>query len=205
MDIAIVGSGHVGKALGDAWKAAGHRVTFGVRDPASPKAVDLRGGKFGVASVADAARGAAVLLLAVPWPELADAIESAGPLAGKIVIDATNPLTPALELAIGYTESAGETAGRLAKGARVVKAFNTTGAENMVRAREVPSRPLMFVAGDDVEAKKTAQRLAADIGFEPVDAGPLRASRLLEPIAMQWIKLAYGGLGTNFAYAFVRR
>jgi 8-hydroxy-5-deazaflavin:NADPH oxidoreductase len=157
-----------------------------------------------VVAVADAARQAEVMLLAVPWPEVPNAIQSLGPLQGKIVIDATNPLTAALELAIGHDDSAGETIGRLAKGARVVKAFNTTGAENMSRARDFSARPVMLVAGDDADAKKTVQKLAADIGFEPVDAGPLSASRLLEPMAMQWIKLALGGLGTNFAYAFVR-
>lgn len=205
MRIAIVGSGHVGQALAEAWKAAGHDITVAAREPSGQKAGDLRKRGFGVAAVADAAREAEIVLLAVPWPEVAKAIQSLGPLTGKIVVDVTNPLTPAFELAIGHDDSAGETVGRLAKGARVVKAFNTTGAENMSHAREFPAKPVMFVAGDDADAKKTVQKLAAEIGFEPIDAGPLRASRLLEPIAMQWIKLALGGTGTNFAYAFVRR
>src|ERR1051326_7370268 len=205
MKILIVGSGHVGQALGSAWKAAGHNITYAVRDPGDQKADDLRKRGFGVAAAADAARAADVIMLAVPWPELGNAVQSLGTLTGKVVIDATNPLTAAMELAIGHDDSAGEPVGRLARGAQVVKAFNTTGADNMARAREFPARPVMFIAGYDASAKRTVEKLAADIGFEPIDAGPLRASRLLEPIAMQWIKLAFGGLGTSFAYAFARR
>ncbi len=115
-------------------------------------------------------------------------------------------LSPAdLELAIGQGDSAGETVARLAHGARVVKAFNTTGAENMDKARDFPSKPAMFIAGDDAEAKKTVERLAKEIGFETVDAGPLKASRYLEPMAMQWIKLAFSGMGVEFAYSLIRR
>lgn len=205
MNIAIVGSGRVGQALGGAWKAAGHAVTFGMREPQGEKAGQLRAGGFAVAAPAEAAKGAEAILLAVPWTEIATVIEALGPLERKILIDATNPLTPDRDMALGFDDSAGETVGLLAQGARVVKAFNTTGAENMAKARDFPARPAMFVAGDDAPAKRAVAALAADIGFEPVDAGPLKASRYLEPMAMQWIKLAYGGTGRDFAYALIRR
>lgn len=205
MNLVIVGSGNVGHALGSAWKTAGHAITFAVRDPHSAKSVGLGKEGFGVSKLAGAVEKGDVILLAVPWSEIAKAIESLGSLAGKTVIDATNPLTADLELALGLDDSGGETVGRLCRGARVVKAFNTTGAENMNKADGFPSKPVMFVAGDDAGAKDTVRKLAEDIGFEPVDAGPLHASRYLEPMATQWIKLAFSGMGTQFAYAIVRR
>lgn len=205
MQIAIVGSGNVGHALGGAWKTSGHDIVFAVREPGAGKAKQLAKEGFRVARMADAAKGADVIMLAVPWTEIATVIESLGPLKGKIVIDATNPLTPDLEMGLGFDDSAGETVALLAPGARVVKAFNTTGAENMAKAKDFPNKPVMFVAGDDAAAKKTVQKLAEDIGFEAIDAGPLKASRYLEPMAMQWIKLAYGGGGTQFAFSLVRR
>lgn len=204
MHIAIVGGGNVGQALGSAWKAAGHKITFAARDLKSSNAVKLKAAGYDLVPLAGATK-AEVILLAIPWQGVEQAVKSLGPLAGKIVIDATNPLTADLELAIGHGDSAGETVARLAHDARVVKAFNTTGAENMDKAGDFPSKPAMFIAGDDAEAKKTVEKLAMEIGFEPVDAGPLKASRYLEPMAMQWIKLAFSGMGVQFAYSLVRR
>jgi len=204
MKIAIVGAGNVGKALGAAWKAARHDVAYALR-PGSSKTKQLEKDGFPVSPMADAAKSADVIVLAIPWIEAAPVIESLGSLKGKIVIDPTNPVSPDFEMELGFDDSAGETVALLAQGARVVKAFNTTGAENMVKAKDFPARPVMFVAGDDADAKKTVTKLAEDIGFEAIDAGPLKASRYLEPMAMQWIKLAYGGAGKQFAYALVRR
>ena len=204
MKIAIVGAGNVGKALGGAWKAATHDVTYALRE-GSDKAKQLSKDGFAIAGMADAAKAADVIVLAVPFTEIAPVIEALGPLKGKIVIDATNPVSPELEIELGFDDSAGETVALLAQGARVVKAFNTTGAENMAKAKDFPAKPVMFVAGDDADAKKAVQKLADEIGFEAIDAGPLKASRYLEPMAMQWIKLAFGGTGTKFAFALVRR
>jgi NADPH-dependent F420 reductase len=205
MKIAIIGAGNVGKALGGAWKAAKHDVVIAAREPAGDKAKQLAKDGFSVAAMADAAKTADVILLAIPWTEIAPVIEALGPLKGKIIIDATNPVSPELEMELGFDDSAGETVALLAPGARVVKAFNTTGSDNMAKAKDFPARPAMFVAGDDADAKKSVQKLADDIGFEAIDAGPLKASRYLEPMAMQWIKLAYGGTGKQFAFSLVRR
>lgn len=204
MKIAIVGAGNVGKALGAAWKAGKHDVVYALR-PGSDKTKQLEKDGFSVSPLADAAKSADVIVLAIPWIEAAAVIESLGSLKGKIVIDPTNPVSPDFEMELGFDDSAGETLALLAQGARVVKAFNTTGAENMTNAKDFPAKPVMFVAGDDAEAKKTVTKLAEDIGFEAIDAGPLKASRYLEPMAMQWIKLAYGGAGKQFAYSLVRR
>jgi 8-hydroxy-5-deazaflavin:NADPH oxidoreductase len=204
MKIAIVGAGSVGKALGAAWKAAKQDVVFALR-AGSDKAKQAEKDGFAVLPVEGAAKNADVIVLAIPWTEAAPVIEALGDLKGKIVVDPTNPVSPEFEMELGFDDSAGETVALLAPGARVVKAFNTTGADNMAKAKDFPAKPVMFVAGDDADAKKTVSKLAEDIGFEAIDAGPLKASRYLEPMAMQWIKLAYGGAGTQFAYALVRR
>ena len=204
MKIAIVGAGNVGKALGAAWKAAKHDVVYALR-PGSDKTKQLEKDGFSISPLADAAKSADVIVLAIPWIEAAPVIEALGSLKGKIVIDPTNPVSPDFEMELGFDDSAGETVALLAQGARVVKAFNTTGADNMAKAKDFSAKPVMFVAGDDADARKTVSKLAEDIGFEAIDAGPLKASRYLEPMAMQWIKLAYGGVGKQFAFSLVRR
>jgi 8-hydroxy-5-deazaflavin:NADPH oxidoreductase len=205
MNITIVGSGNVGRALGVGWQKAGHSVTFAARDPAGAKAAELRRDGFAVAPQGDAGK-ADVVVLAVPWSGIEATVRALGDLAGKIMIDATNPLTANLELALGFSDSAGETVARLARGARVVKAFNTTGANNMANSHYPGGKVMMPVAGDDAAAKETVMALAADLGFEPVDAGPLAMSRQLEPMAMLWIKLAYAqGMGREFGFAVLRR
>jgi hypothetical protein len=206
MNITICGSGNVGRALAGGWKKAGHRVIFAARDPKGAKAAELTKDGYAVAAQADAAKSADVIVLATPWDATAGVIKALGSLAGKVVVDATNPLTAKLELALGFNDSAGETVARLATGAKVVKAFNTTGANNMANGTYDGGRLMMPVAGDDAAAKKTVMGLAADLGFEPVDTGPLSMSRHLEPMAMLWIKLAYAqGLGREFGFAVLKR
>lgn len=209
MKIAIIGAGNVGSTLGKAWAAKGHEIVFGVRDPRSAKTQDVvraTGAKARAASVADAAGACDVVLLATPWPSTQEAVRSAGDLAGKVVIDATNPLKPDLSgLAVGLTSSAGEEVARWAKGARVVKCFNTIGAEHMSDPRIAGQSASMFLCGDDVGAKSTVARLATELGFESVDVGPLTQARLLEPLAMLWISMAYAhGLGTGIAFKLLR-
>ena len=205
MNITIVGSGNVGRALGAGWKKAGHSITFAARDPAGGKAAELKRDGFAVGPQADAGK-ADVIVLAVPWTGIEATVRALGPLAGRTVIDATNPLTANLEMALGFSDSAGETVARLAKGARVVKAFNTTGANNMADSHYPGGKLMMPVAADDAAAKKTVMTLAAELGFEPIDAGPLAMSRYLEPMAMCWIKLAYGqGMGREFGFGVLKR
>jgi 8-hydroxy-5-deazaflavin:NADPH oxidoreductase len=206
MQIAIVGAGNVGRALGAGWRAAGHQVSYALRHLTGKSADEARKAGLRVTAMGDAAAPAELVVIAVPWQSVPDALRALGDLTGKIVIDATNPLTPGLDLALGYSDSAAETVARLAKGAHVVKAFNTTGAENMARAHDFKMRALMPVASDDAAAKATVMKLADELGFEAVDAGPLKAARLLEPLAMFWIKQAIERkFGTNFAFAFTRR
>jgi len=206
MRMTIVGAGNVGKALGTGWRKTGHEISYALRDPVGKRAGELKQLGFATAAMAEGAAKAEVIVMAVPWPAVSNAVGQLGDLTGKIVVDATNPLTPALELALGFSDSAGESLARLAKGARVVKAFNTTGAENMAKAHTFKIKALMPVAGDDQPAKAVVMKLADELGFEAVDAGPLRAARLLEPMAVLWIKQAIERkFGTNFAFALTRR
>jgi predicted dinucleotide-binding enzyme len=203
MNIVIVGAGNVGSALGRGWHHAGHKVTFAVRDPSKREKSEPG---ISVVPLAGAAAGADVVALTVPWPAVAPALKALGPLAGKIVLDATNPLTPDFALAVGHTDSAGETVARLAPGARVIKAFNTTGFNNMADSRYSGGKLVMLVAGDDADAKTAVLALASDLGFDGVDAGPLTMSRYLEPMAMVWIKLAIAQkMGRDFGFALLRR
>jgi hypothetical protein len=210
MKIAIIGIGNVGSALGRRWAAARHDVVFGVRDPAGSKAQSVvreAGPPTRAATVDAAAAFGDVVVLATPFDATEDAIRQAGGLAGKIVVDCTNPLRSDLSgLSVGHTTSAGETVARWAPQARVVKALNTTGAGNMLDPRYPDGTAAMFVCGDDLAAKATVSELVAALGFDVVDAGPLTQARLLEPLAMLWISLAYRQqLGPGIAFRLMRR
>jgi 8-hydroxy-5-deazaflavin:NADPH oxidoreductase len=200
MKIAILGAGNVGQALGSGWAKSGHNVVFGVRSPS-------KAGVPNATYVRDAAQAADVVLLAVPWEAVPDALRSAGDLTGKLILDATNPLLPDLSgLAVEPGTSGGEKVAALAGGIPVVKIFNTTGAPNMANPDYKGQRATMFYCGDDANAKSIAAGLATDVGFDPVDAGPLQQARLLEPLALLWISLALKqGLGVNIALNLVRR
>ncbi len=126
---------------------------------------------------------------------------------GRILIDATNPLAPGLAgLSVGTTTSGAEQIAAAARGARVVKAFNTTGAENMADSRYPGGAVFMPVCGDDAEARSRVVALAALIGYDAVDCGDLRSARYLEPFAMTWIHMAIKlGHGRNFAFSRLRR
>jgi predicted dinucleotide-binding enzyme len=205
MRITVIGAGNVGRALGQVWAKHGHDVRFGVRNPA-----DAKYGELGaVATAGEAAANAEVIVIATPWPATEAAIRGLGDLAGKTVIDCTNPLgmgADGLSLVLGHTTSAGELVAEWAKGAAVFKAFNSTGASNMDDLSGYRIPPAMFAAGDDAARKPTVMGLVREIGFQAIDAGPLKNARLLEPLAMLWIDQAlYRGAGRDFAFAVVRK
>ena len=202
MNIGIVGSGQVGGTLGKRWAAAGYTVAFGSRNPGT---AEMRA--LGAVPLREAVAASDVVLVATPWQATRGAIEQAGSFAGKILIDATNPLAPRLEgLELGTTTSAAEQVAAWAPGAHVVKAFNTVGYNIMADPRFGQAAAVMFYCGDDPGAKKAVHRLAADLGFDPVDAGPLTQARVLEPFALLWISLAYqAGLGREIGFQLLRR
>jgi hypothetical protein len=210
MHIGIIGTGNVGSALGKRWAAASHAIMFGARDPGAAKVKALvaevgSGARAG--QIAEAAAFGEVVVLATPFPATEDAVRQAGSLAGKVVVDCTNPLNADFTgLTVGHSTSAGESVAAWARGARVVKALNCTGAGNMLDPGYGTERASMFVCGDDAAAKATVADLVRALGFDVIDAGPLRSARLLEPLAMLWITLAYGlGHGPNIAFRLLRR
>jgi 8-hydroxy-5-deazaflavin:NADPH oxidoreductase len=202
MKIAIIGTGNVGSALANRWSKTSHSVVFGVRD--IKKAV-AGNPEIPTRLVNDAIADADAILLAVPF-DAVESIVTKSNLAKKTLLDATNPLRADLSgLTIGPETSAAEKIAGWALGAHVVKVFNTTGANNMADP-SYHGRPLtMLYAGDDPGAKEIAARLIRDAGMDPVDAGPLRNARLLEPFAMMWIYLAFHGAGRDFAFQLVKR
>jgi len=211
MNIAIIGSGNVGGTLGSRWAKLGHKITFAVRKPEDPKirkVLDAAGPNAHATTIPEAVKDAPVVVLTTSWEGTQDALKSAGNLSGKILIDATNPLFQDLQrgLVIGHTTSGGEQVAAWSPGARVVKAFNTTGAGNMANPKFGADAATMFICGDDAEAKATVTKLSNELGFETCDAGPLSAARYLEPLAMLWIHQAYALCwGPNFALKVIRR
>jgi 8-hydroxy-5-deazaflavin:NADPH oxidoreductase len=207
MNIGIAGSGNVGATLGRRFAQLGHSVAFGTRRPDSPEMAELaRVPNARVTSQLDAAQSADVIVLATPWPGTAEAIRGLGNLSGKILLDCVNPLKANLEgLDIPNTTSAAEQVAQWAPGARVVKIFNTVGANIMANPSFAAGPVTLFYCGDDAGAKSVARDLAAGIGFDPVDAGPLKQARVLEPFALLWISLAIGGQGRDIAFHLMRR
>jgi len=202
MRIAIIGAGRVGRALGARWTEVGHDVVYGVRDPGDPKVGDLAR----VATPQEAVDGADVVLIALPWAATQEVVS--GLDAGDaVVLDATNPLAVnARELVANPSLAGAELVRDWMGGARVVKAFNTTGSGNMANPDYGAQKPMMPVAGDDEAAKAVAIELANEIGFVGIDTGPLSGARDLEHLAMLWIRLAYPlGNGPDIAFALLRR
>jgi 8-hydroxy-5-deazaflavin:NADPH oxidoreductase len=194
MKIAVLGAGNVGKALGEALAASGHDVVYGVRDPKRSEAKPTK-------TVVDAIQDSDAI---ATGPLLR---ENAIALVGKIVIDATNPLKPDLSgLSLTGDVSGAELLQRKAPSAQLFKAFNTTGFGNMRNPVYPQGRAVMFVAGPDGNGKQTVMQLVTDVGFDAVDAGDLTQARLLEPLAMLWIKLAFAkGFGVDCAFVLARR
>jgi predicted dinucleotide-binding enzyme len=209
MKLSIIGAGAVGGTLGRAWARKGHDVFFGVRRPQDDKTQHLlrsAGPNARAGTVREAAAFGGVVVLATPWPATEAAIRDAGDLSGKVVIDCTNPLKPDFSgLEVGFTTSGAEMVAGWAKGAKVFKAFNTTGFNVMADPVIGGTRTVMLVCGDDEAAKPAVLGLVTDVGFEAVDAGGLTQARLLEAWGMLWIHLAFPGVGRDFGFALVRR
>src|SRR5260370_4574133 len=198
MKIGIIGAGNVGGTLGKRWAASGHDIKFGVRAPADKKISTLLaecGARASAGSIAEAAAFGEVIALTTPWDAAKSAIGAVGKLSGKILVDCTNPVAVGgnvmAGLAIGHTTSAAEEVARWANGAKVVKAFNTTGADNMANPRYGSDQAVMFIAGDDAHAKNRGTELSNEHGLQNIDAGPLRQTLLQEPPAMPGTPLTF--------------
>jgi hypothetical protein len=206
--IAILGAGNVGMALARAFVARGESIVFGVPDPDKYRnAVAALGPAASIGSTGAAVAASDLVIVATPYPAALSVAGSVPDWANRILVDATNPLAPGLSgLSVGTTTSGAEEIAKAARGARVVKAFNTTGAENMADSRYAGGAVFMPVCGDDTEARNRVITLATSIGFDAVDCGDLKVARYLEPFAMTWIHMAIRlGHGRSFAFARLRR
>lgn len=210
MQIAIIGAGSVGSALAHGLSAKGHSILLGVRDASDPKLGPLlSNGLTRATSPQQAAAAADIVILALPWAAAETAVAGLGNLSGKVVIDCMNPLgmrDGALGLLLGFDTSGAEQLARWLPGARIVKTLNQVGAEVMADTSGFAVPPVMFMAGDDQEAKTIVAGLLTDLGFDPHDAGALRQARLLEPFGMVWINQAIlRGKGRDWAFVAMPR
>lgn len=198
----------MGGSLARQFAAAGHKVMLSARDKEHAEAcADGCGANAKAGTISEAVKFGEVVVLAVPYIQLASALKSAGELKGRILLDITNALTPDFKsLAVGFSTSAAEELAALAPKAKVVKAFNTIFADVVRNPEFSEGKPAVFVVSDHKDAKRQIMDLASDIGFEPLDAGPLKNARLLEPLGMLNITLAYHlGMGTGIAFRLMRR
>ncbi|HXJ20753.1 MAG TPA: NAD(P)-binding domain-containing protein [Polyangia bacterium] len=211
MRLGILGSGLMGGKLGTLFARAGHIVTFSYArndDKLRALARDA-GGQARAGTPSQAARDAEAVLLAVHWSRFDDVLGQAGDLTGKVVLTCSLPMNESdTALAVGRTSSGAEQLAQRLPGAAVVSAFNTVPSEvlfGVFAARDHSPRPSLAYCGDDPAAKQVAGSLIRDVGFDPVDAGPLRIARYTEPFALLVAQLAYEtGAGPEVAYRFVR-
>jgi len=211
MRIGILGSGLMGGKLGTLFARAGHEVVFSyARSRRKLQRLARNAGRRAHAgSPADAVRDADAVLLAVHWMRVDDVLRQAGSLAGKTVITCSLPMNADdSALVIGGSSSGAEALAKKARRAHIVSAFGTVPSEvlfGVYGARRRRHRPSLAYCGDDDAAKATAAALIRDVGFDPVDAGPLRVARYLEPFTLLIAQLAYeGDEGPEIAYRFER-
>jgi hypothetical protein len=208
MRVGILGSGDVAKSLAVGFIALGHETMLGTRDPAKLDAWLAQNPQGTVGSFAEAAGFGEVVVLAVKGKAAADVLRSAGatPLAGKPVIDTTNPIEDApptngvLKYFTTLDDSLMERLQREFAGARFVKAFNSVGNASMVNPQFTGGKPTMFICGNDAAAKKTVTGILDEFGWETADMGAVEAARAIEPLCILWC--IPGFLRQDWAHAF---
>ena len=210
MRIGILGSGLMGGKLGTIFARAGHDVVFSYAHSESKlkRLAREAGGRARAGTPAEAAAEADALLLAVHWSRVNDVLRKAGDLSGKVVVSCVLPMNATdTKLVIANTSSGAEALAKKIRRASIVSAFGTIPSEvlfNVFHAkRRSRRRASMMYCGDDTDAKQIGARLIRDVGFQPVDAGPLRIARYLEPFTLAIAQLAYeGDRGPAMAYRF---
>lgn len=213
MKFAVLGSGQVGRSLGAGLVRHGHEVLMGSRDPVAAHVVEwasAMGAGGRAVSYEQAAAEADIACLVTAWSGAENALTLAGAsnLAGKIVIDVTNPIgagPPGSRLVLGHDNSAGEQVQRWLPELLVVKTWNTVNHEQMIDPH-IPGGPGdMFLCGNDAAAKQTVSELVAECGWPPLDVGSIEAARLLEPLAMLWVAYAMAHGSSDHAFKLLRR
>lgn len=209
MKIGILGSGRMGGTLGTLFARAGHQVTFSyARSDAKLRGLAQAAGTNARAGTeVEAARDADAILLAVHWSQLDDVLQKAGNLAAKTILTCCVPLNLSdTELVVAHSQSGAEVIAAKLPSANVVAAFQTTPSEVLFKVydnRAGALRPSMIYCGNERTSMTRARGLISDIGFDPVNAGPLRIARYAEPFAMLTAQLAYGtDQGPEWGYRF---
>ena len=209
MRIGILGSGLMGAKLGTIWARAGHAVVFSYAHSEQKLKRLARNakGKAQAGTPREATQEADALLLAVHWSRVDDVLQQAGDVSGKTIVSCSLPMNADdTGLVIAHTSSGAEELAKKVPKARVVSAFGTVPSEvlfGVFAARKKAKRPSLVYCGDDARSKKTAATLIRDVGFDPVDAGPLRIARYTEPFTLLIAQLAYeGDAGPELAYRF---
>ncbi len=203
MKVGIIGTGKVGSAIGGALASKGYEVIYGSRNPQQAKVP--QGTR--AATPKEAATEADVVIMAVPYSAVKDAIKEAGKdsFKGKTVVDVTNPLGKNMDWAVGFKTSSAEEMAKEMKGANVVKAFNTVFAEHMAAGNINGEKLGLFIASDSDDAKRTVREFGEKIGFDVIDAGKLEAARYLEALGMLNIHLGYKqNMGSKMGFKVVR-
>lgn len=209
MRIGILGSGLMGGKLGTIFARAGHEVLFSYSksEQKLKKLARDAGPNARAGTPRDAAEGADALLLAVHWLRMDDVLKQAGDVVGKVIVSCSMPMNADdTDLVVSGTSSGAEQLAKRLPNTRIVSAFNTVPSEvlfGVYAARRRTAKPSLLFCGDDARAKQIAARLISDVGFEPLDIGPLRMARYTEPFTMIIAHLAYeGARGPEMAYRF---
>lgn len=209
MNILVLGAGNMGSALARQFSRAGHQVRIAATSFEKAATVASRISGATAVEAAGSAEGSDVIVVATPFDQAVAALKTAGPVAGKVVIDVTNPMTADYSgLTLGHDTSAAEEIAKALPNAEVAKAFNTLFAQVLAEGAsfENGQTAAAYVASDSERAKATATALIESVGFQPVDAGPLRNARYLEPLAGLNIYFGYAaGQGTSIAPTWIRR
>ena len=210
MKIAVLGTGSMGSILARLWHEKGHEVILGVRNAGSDRTratIQACGSQLKATTFDNAVAVSNVVLLAVPWEAARDVIASVKDWKKKILVDCINPLgSDFASLQLGYSTSAAEELAAWASEARVVKAFNSVAASVLEKPDFDGIAAANFICGDDANAKDTVSDLVEELGFEAIDAGPLRNARLLEPLALLMIHQSQRpSVGPQVAFQMLRR
>jgi hypothetical protein len=211
MKIAFIGYGNVGGALADQLQRLGHEVALAADETASEslKKALRKNTEFRSAPTREAVRAADVVFLATPFQANEQLLKAiAGDLAGKVLIDCTNPVGPGLSHGLEGERSGSAFVQSLVPDARVVKAFSIYGFENFENSA-YPGynvKPAMLFCGDDAAAKTAAAGLIADLGWEPLDVGGLEQALHLEHMTLLWVRMVrMGGRSPHLVWAALRR
>jgi hypothetical protein len=209
--IAFIGYGNVGAPLADHLQRRGHQVTLAADDPGSEsvRRALARNANLVVAPTTEAVKGADVVFLATPFQANEAVLEGcADAMAGKILVDCTNPVGPGLAHGLKSAQSGSEMVQALVPGARVVKAFSIYGFENFEDSAypAYDVKPVMMFCGNDAAAKKTVGEFIAQLGWEPLDVGGLEQALHLEHMTLLWVRMVrVNGASPHMVWAALRR